>query len=198
MILEAGGAIARWKNGEWEVEACGPPAEILLDVVARIEDLSGSSLLVYSALSESDAARFSSRSGAMLRASTRRHFSEPFIVESGDIRDIAAAAESLGFSIRRGRRFFHLCRHRDEGGAFTRLCDELRVDVAIGVGGSPLDAEFLARCDVKIVVPHRDGEADAELLARVPEARVAPAPGPAGWAAAVSEAWRDRWISMRR
>jgi mannosyl-3-phosphoglycerate phosphatase family protein len=190
MILEAGGAIARWKNGHWELEACGPPAEMLLEAIARIEERSGANLLVYSALSDSDAARFSGRSGAMLQASTRRYFSEPFALESGDLGKVTAAAESLGFSIRRGRRFFHLCRACDEGGAFTRICDELRIDVAIGVGGSSVDAEFLARCDVAIIMPHDDGEPDGELAGQLPHARIAPASGPAGWAAAVDEALR--------
>ena len=198
MILEAGGAIARWKNGQWEVEACGPPAEILLDVVARIEERCGANLLVYSALSESDAALLSGRSGAMLQASTRRYFSEPFVIESGDLDKVTAAAESLGFSIRRGRRFLHLCRDCDQGGAFTRVCDELRVDFAIGVGGSSVDAEFLARCDLAIIIPHANGEPDAELVAKLPDARIAPAPGPAGWASAVDEASRTPLLPTRR
>ena len=49
MIIEAGGAIARWSGRQWEVEPCGPPADTLLDVVRDIEDRSGASLLVYSA-----------------------------------------------------------------------------------------------------------------------------------------------------
>jgi mannosyl-3-phosphoglycerate phosphatase len=191
MIIEAGGAVARWKNGGWELEPCGPPAEMLLDVIGRIEQRSGANLLVYSALSEADAARFSGRSGAMLQASTRRFFSEPFVIESGDIEEVIEAAASIGFSVRRGRRFFHLCRECDEGEAFARVRDELRCDVAVGVGGSLLDADFLSRADVAVVVPRSDGQADPELLARVPHARLAPAPGPAGWAAAVEDVWQS-------
>jgi hypothetical protein len=43
------------------------------------------------------------------------------------------------------------------------------------------------RADVPIIVPGPDGTADAELLAMVPKARVAPAPGPAGWTAALDD-----------
>lgn len=50
MIVEAGGAIARWNGQAWDVEPCGPPAGTLLDVVRDIEDRSGANLLVYSAL----------------------------------------------------------------------------------------------------------------------------------------------------
>ena len=190
MVIEAGGAIARWKNGRWDVEPCGPPARIFLDVITDIEDRSGASLLVYSAMDEPAASRVSGRSGEMLQASTRRAFSEPFVIESGDLNAVERAATEIGFSVRRGRRFFHLCRECDEGEAFSRLREELRCDIAIAVGGSLVDAEFLTRADLPIVVPAADGTIDAELLARVKNARVAPSPAPAGWASSVDEAIR--------
>lgn len=198
MVIEAGGAIARWNRGTWEVESCGPPAEILLDVVRDIEDRSGASLLVYSALSPNDAARVSGRSGAMLHASTQRRFSEPFLVESGDLEAVRSAAAAIGFSIRQGRRFLHLCREFDKGEAFARVREELRCDTAVAIGGSPVDAEFLARADIAIIIPSRDGTPDPELLAAVPHARIAPAPGPAGWASAVEEVWRNLGTGRRR
>lgn len=191
MIIEAGGAIARWKNHTWEVEPCGPPAETLLDVVREIEDRSGARLLIYSALSESDAAELSGRSGTMLYASMHRSFSEPFLLESGDFEMVRRAAAALGFSVRRGRRFLHLARECDEGEAFTRLRDELQCELTVAVGGALVDAEFLVRADLPIVVPGPNGELDSELLHKVPHARVAPTSAPDGWAAAVEEAWRS-------
>lgn len=188
MVIEAGGAIARWKNDAWEVEPCGPPAETLLDVIANIEDRSGADLLVYSAMDETSAATASGRSGEMLKASTLRYFSEPFLIESGEIDDVMRAAEEIGFRVRRGRRFFHLCRECDEGEAFSRLRAELRCDVAIAVGGSPVDAEFLAIADIPVLVPGPDGKVDPELLRRIPGARIARAPAPEGWARAVEDA----------
>ncbi|HEX6099517.1 MAG TPA: HAD hydrolase family protein [Thermoanaerobaculia bacterium] len=187
MIFEAGGAIARWTGDGWEIEPCGPPAETLLDVISTIEQRSGANLLVYSALPETEAARLSGRSGAMLQASTHRSFSEPFVLETGDLARVRRAAASLGFSVRRGRRFLHLCRTCDEGEAFTRLRQELQCDLAIGIGGAAVDAELLARTDIPIIVPGPDGTPDPELLAAVPDARIAPAVGPEGWAAAVEE-----------
>lgn len=190
MVVEAGGAIARWKDDGWEVESCGPPAETFLGVITDIEDRSGANLLVYSVMEESAAAQASGRSGEMLYASMRRAFSEPFVIESGDLEAVERAAAEIGFSVRRGRRFFHLCRECDEGEAFSRLREELRCDVAIAVGGSLVDLEFLTRADLSIVVPAPDGSIDAALLAKVPAARIAPASAPAGWAAAVEETVR--------
>jgi mannosyl-3-phosphoglycerate phosphatase len=198
MVIEAGGAIARWTGEGWDVEPCGPPAETLLDVVLDIEQRSGANLLVYSALPDREAARLSGRSGEMLYASTHRRFSEPFVIESGDLESVKRAAASIGFSVRRGRRFLHLCRACDEGEAFTRLRDELQCDVAIAVGGAAVDAEFLMRADIAIIVPGPDGEADPDLIASVPNARIAPAPGPAGWASAVHDAWQSVATPKRR
>ncbi len=198
MIVEAGGAIARWTGNGWEVEACGPPAETLLDVVLDIENRSGANLLVYSALGAEEASRLSGRSGEMLHASTHRCFSEPFVIETGELEDVKRAAAEIGFSVRRGRRFLHLCRAFDEGEAFTRIREELYCDLAIGVGGAAVDAEFLQRTDIAIIVPGPDGQPDAELVASVPNARIAPAPGPAGWAAAVDEARRGLAVPNAR
>lgn len=182
MIVESGGGIARWTGGRWEVEACGPTADTLLDVIGRIEEIAGARLLVYSALPEREAARFG--------VSTQRCFSEPFVIESGDVAAVMDAASSLGFSVRRGPRFFHLCRSSDEGEAFARIREELRCELSVAIGSTPLDAAFLARADVAVIIPDANG-ADPELLARVPHARVAPAPGPAGWAAAIDGLWRE-------
>jgi mannosyl-3-phosphoglycerate phosphatase len=190
MVIEAGGAIARWKDGAWDVEPCGPPVETFLDVITDIEDRSGADLLVYSAMEHSAAAKVSGRSGEMLQASTRRAFSEPFVIENGDLEAVRRAAEEIGFSVRRGRRFLHLCRQCDEGEAFSRLREELQCEIAIGVGGSLVDAEFLLRTEIPIVIPDASGDVDPDLLARVPAARVAPAPAPLGWATAVEEALR--------
>jgi len=176
MVIEAGGAIARWA-GAWEVEPCGPAAETLLDVVREIEDRTGARLHV--------------------ETSTCRSFSEPFTIENGDLTSVRRAAAALGFSIRRGRRFLHLCRQCDEGEAFARVRDELQCEIAIGLGGSPIDAEWLSRCDIPVIVPGAGG-ADAELVERVPGARIAPSPSPEGWAAAVDAVCETRlWLTSR-
>lgn len=189
MIIEAGGAIARRAGSAWEIEPCGPPAETFLDVIRGIEERSGANLLVYSALGESDASILSGRSGEMLTHSLERRFSEPFTIESGSLDDVRKAASDLGFNVRQGRRFLYLCRECDSGEAFTRVREELGCDVAVALGGSALDADFLTRADIPIIVPGADGVPDQELLATVAHARIASAPAPEGWAAAVETAW---------
>jgi mannosyl-3-phosphoglycerate phosphatase len=187
MIVEAGGAIVRWTDGHWEAEPCGPPAETLLDIVRDIEERSGSRLRVYSVLPESEAAEVSGRSGEMLQASIHRCFTEPFVIEEGDLEAVSREAASMGYAIRRGRRFLHLCRDCDEGAAFTRLKAEMECETSVALGDAAIDLEFLSRADIPIIIPGPDGEADPELLAQLPNARIASAPGPLGWATAVDD-----------
>jgi mannosyl-3-phosphoglycerate phosphatase len=185
MIIEAGGAVVRLVNGEWVTEACGVAGDALLDAIREIEDRSGAQLAVYSVLDERDAAMVSGRTGEMLAGSTQRQFSEPFIIERGDLRAVEDAAAAIGFTVRRGQRLLYLCRARDEGSMFERVRDELRIGLTIGAGGSPIDVEFLSRVDIPIIIPKANGEPDAELVAALPHARIAPAPAPQGWNAAV-------------
>lgn len=198
MVIEAGGAIARWSGDTWQIEPCGPYAEELLGVLGEIEQRSGASLLVYSALPAAEAARLSGRSGALLQASIHRRFTEPFVIERGSLAAVRDAAASLGFSVRAGRRFLHLCRECDEGEAFVRLRDELRCEVTVALGGAAVDAEFLSRADISIILPGPDGGVDPELLAKVPEARIAPCPAPEGWSLAVEDVWQELDKPKRR
>ncbi len=189
MIIEGGGAIARWRHGAWQVEAVGAASDTLLEAICDIEALTGAHLAVYSALSESESARLSGRRGAMLHASMQRRFSEPFLIERGEIGAVSRAAASLGFSVHRGKRFYYLTRTDCDGRAFHRLREEIRCGTAIGVGGSPIDAGFLSLTDIPIAVPRPDGQPDRQLLADLPNVMIASAPGAAGWAAAVSHVW---------
>ncbi len=187
-IIEAGGGIARPLKSRWSIEPCGLSAEAWLDVVRDIEERSGASLLVYSALPEPEALRLSGLEGPMLQHSMHRRFSEPFVIELGDLESIRRAAASIGFHVRQGRRLLYFSRQCDEGKALARVRAELQCEIAVAVGASPLDAEFMRHAEIPIIVPGVRGT-DPELLAEVPGARIAPAPGAAGWVAAVSEVW---------
>lgn len=187
-IIEAGGGIARPLKSRWSIEPCGLSAEAWLDVVRDIEERSGASLLVYSALPEPEALRLSGLEGPMLQRSMQRRFSEPFVIEQGDLESIRKAAASIGFHVRQGRRLFYLSRLSDEGKALARVRAELQCEIAVALGTSPLDAEFMRHAEIPIIVPGADGP-DPELVAELPGARIAPAPAPDGWVAAVNEVW---------
>jgi hypothetical protein len=71
----------------------------------------------------------------------------------------------------------------------VRLREELQCDLAIGIGSAAVDAEFLLRADVAILIPDSRGEVDRELAAAMPDARVAADPGPLGWVRAIEAVW---------
>ena len=65
-----------------------------------------------------------------------------------------------------------------------RLVERLRPSRTIGLGDAPNDAAFLSIVDHPVLVPRKTG-VDERLRAALPGAAIAPAPGGAGWSAAV-------------
>lgn len=127
----------------------------------------------------------------------RREFDEPFVFEREEsrFRDLVRrTAAARGMEVTRGGRFYHLHGRTDKGRA-TRLArlilEQLHGPVVlVALGDSALDAPMLIEAELPVIVPRPDGRADPALRRRVPGARMAPAPGPAGWACAVTTALR--------
>lgn len=192
LIVESGGAIAGWDGEEWLFEPVGPSSDELQDAIEEIQRRTHARITRYAAMGSAEAARYSGLTGESLRRSQRRRFSEPFILDSGSAEEVIGTAAAIGFRVRRGGRFMHLGGIGGKGGAVARVREELGRDVTmVALGDAPMDAEYLGFADVPIIVPHRVGAPNPELLRRVPHARVAPAPGPAGWAAAIDAVWRE-------
>jgi mannosyl-3-phosphoglycerate phosphatase len=128
----------------------------------------------------------------------RREFDEPFVFVSGErrqARDVARHAARRGLVVTRGGRFWHLHGATDKGRA-TRLARRLLQQVhgtltLVALGDSPLDAPMLREADLPIIIPRPGGSPDPVLRRRIRRARVAAAPGPAGWATAVTRALRE-------
>jgi mannosyl-3-phosphoglycerate phosphatase len=192
LIVESGGGIVGWDGDRWIFESTGPSSDALCLATDEIEHRTGAQIALYSAMDAATATRYSGLTGDSLRRSQRRRFSEPFIIEAGDAEKVIEAAAAMSLRVRRGGRFLHLGGISGKGDAAARIRDELGRDVTIvALGDAPLDAEFLDLADIPIIVPHREGTPDPELVLRVPHARVAPVHGPAGWAAAIDAVWRE-------
>lgn len=149
-------------------------------------------------LSAIEVAAASGLSPPAAQRAKRREFDEPFFF----LRDAARHARGLArfvarrrLQVTRGGRFWHLHGPTDKGRA-TRLAREILerthgAFLIIALGDSPLDAPMLREADLPIIVPRSDGSADPTLRRLLRRARVAPAPGPAGWASAVTRAMRE-------
>jgi mannosyl-3-phosphoglycerate phosphatase len=114
-----------------------------------------------------------------------REFDLPFCAPEGAEGTISGAlARWPGTRLTRGDRFIHLLGRHDKSDAVRRLVDLLRPTRTIGLGDAPNDAAFLGIVDHPVLVPKKAG-LDGRLRAALPNAAVAPAPGGAGWSAAV-------------
>lgn len=133
------------------------------------------------------------------RLAAAREFSEPFLAapaDGGALHRMREAAARHGCRVTQGGRFWHLIGPSDKGDAVRRLRELLRgrqsaATSIAALGDAPNDLEMLAAADCPIIVPHRAG-AHPALRAALPDARVAPAPGPTGWNRAVLSLLRAR------
>ncbi len=192
IVIESGGGIARRVGSSWRIESYGTDTGTLRTAVPIIERQAEARLRLYSAMRLDEAAAASGLTGIDLRRSMQRHFDEPFLLDAGSLDDVVRAAELLGLRIRSSERFHHLSGVWGNGHAAQRLRDETARSLGaqpfvVALGVSPMDADFLALADIPIIIPRSDGTADPALRARFPEARLATAAGPRGWADAIDE-----------
>ena len=90
--------------------------------------------------------------------------------------------------VTRGGRFHHLTGTSDKGLAVRMVLQLLPHEPhgrTVGLGDAANDLPMLEAVDRPIVMPRRDGTVDVALAAALPGAERAPAPGPAGWSAAI-------------
>ena len=166
------------------------------EVVAALEELasaSGTSVVGFHQMTPREIAQ---NSGLDLRAAElarQRDFDEPFFFAGANeqaIQEFLQAARQLGMEVVRGGRFWHLAAGSDKGRAVRWLADLYRRATrsrwrSLGLGDSPNDLSLLTAVDQAVLMPLPDGRFDPEVLARLPQATRATAPGPAGWNQAV-------------
>lgn len=124
----------------------------------------------------------------------QREFDLPFFFagasEAGEGKFIAAARERK-LSVVRGGRFWHLFAGSDKGRAVRQLIELYREAMRrhrlrfIALGDGANDLSMFKAADKAILIPQHRDQFDEEVLAKMPRIGRAPAPGPAGWNAAV-------------
>jgi mannosyl-3-phosphoglycerate phosphatase family protein len=124
-----------------------------------------------------------------------REYDEPFLVEEGSIRRryrFFRALRRSGLQCTRGGRFHHAYACPGKGRAVEAVRElYARASgapvVMVGLGDALNDLSLLRAVDIPIVVPNETIRWTTRLLRQVKGARLAPAPGPRGWARAVRE-----------
>lgn len=201
-VFESGGGILRAEGDGWTSESIGPRAGRLRRLARSIERETGASLRFLGQMSREEAAARTGLSGGALDRALDRRFDEPFVLDGGRLDDVVVAARKLDLAVEVGGRFLHLRGAKGKGDAvaalrleFARGCpDGVRT---VGLGDAPMDASFLALTDIPVIVPMTNGRPHPALRKALPGARVAPEPGPAGWARAMEGILEETGVATR-
>lgn len=170
-----------------------PYAEIIEAFDALVEE-TGVSAEGFHRMSARDIASNTGLSQKDAELAAQREFDLPFFFagasESDQARFIATAKEKK-LTVASGGRFWHLFSGSDKGRAVRKLISLYRESFprqrmrTVGMGDSAIDLPMFAAVDRAILLPLRREQFDEEVLAKMPKAHRASAPGPAGWNQAV-------------
>ena len=201
LIVENGGALlvpvgalqspvaGAVRTAGYDALALGTPRRALVSALAAISEETGAQLSGFSALSATAISELTGLSLPEAHRAMAREWDEPFLVEPPHAATVAAAARRRKLVVTRGGRFYHLSGPSGKGNALSRLLGlfaaEQRRFETVAIGDSENDLSMLERVDRPILMPRPDGSFDETLVAALQSAERAPAPGPAGWNAAV-------------
>ncbi len=202
-IVENGGAIfspagappaplpgAR-REGRYEVVPLGASCAALRARLAAVREAYRVPLVGFGDLSVEEVAAATGLPPEAAARAKRREYDEPFRLDAAARRpEVLEALTAGGLRVTEGARFAHLTGAGDKGAAVRRLVDAYRVSRPVltttGAGDGPNDIPLLAAVDRPLLIPRPDGTIHPALMAALPGAAVAPAPGPAGWALGIA------------
>jgi mannosyl-3-phosphoglycerate phosphatase family protein len=199
-IVENGGAIVvprghlprlagRRDSDGYRHVMLGTGRDALVRALAEMAEAAGARVRGFSSMSGADLVALTGLDPEAAERALQREYDEPFILESGEEERLSRGAAARGLRLTRGGRFHHLLGPVDKGRALRRLlalyAAEGRRFASVALGDSPNDVSMLQAADRPIVIPRPDGRPHPDLAAALPEAEVAPEPGPSGWSRAV-------------
>jgi mannosyl-3-phosphoglycerate phosphatase len=194
VMRELGASHGVFENGAGIVSPSGvlvaPGAIAVARLRASLDELvrRGAPVTPLDGMDDAEISRATGLDPARASAARAREYDTPFLapgIEEAELRRLVAAVDP-GLRLVAGGRFWHLLGRHDKKEAAARVVEDLPPGgVTVGLGDAPND-DFLEATDVAVIVP-RDGGPDAELVRRLPGARIAPRPRGSGWAAAMME-----------
>jgi len=182
---------ARERAGHFVLEY-GRPHHEVIDLLRRTAAAVNVPVVGFSDMSVGEVAASCGLSLLDARLAKLREYDEPFRVPGGDpaSRDrLLRALQRAGLHCASGGRFDHVSGRADKGLAVAALRDlyrrAFRSVVTVGLGDGPNDVSLLRAVDIPVIVLSPAADVSAQLIRRVPTARVTLERGPAGWAEAV-------------
>lgn len=178
---------------------CVPLARPYREVTALLDAIAaetGASVVGFRHMSAREVAQNTGLSPREAEWARQREFDEPFFFTGSDETQarFLSAARERGLTITRGDRFWHAFAGSDKGRAVERLMRLYRAALpgsrrlrSVALGDSLNDLPMLQAATVAVIIPKPGGGHDEALVAALPRAIRAPAPGPEGWNAAVME-----------
>ena len=204
LIVENGGAIvlrARMlpflppggrRDGDHLVVPLGSTRGVLLAALDAVAKEAGVAVRSFAVMTPGEVVKRTGLDPEGAARALKREWDEPFVVEPeggrGTTLRLEEAARRRGLRVTHGGRFHHLTGTSDKGLAVRMLLKLLPDEPhgrTVGLGDAANDLPMLEAVDRPILMPRRDGTVDAALAAALPGAERAPAPGPAGWSAAI-------------
>jgi len=186
------GAAAYWPVGYFPREFGSaliwglPYAEVVSGLAAAVREV-GCRIRGFHQMSVEEVAAACGLPGELAVLAKQREFDEPFeLVDREAEAELEAALARRRLRLSRGGRFYHASGRADKAGAVLALkglYEQLGEPVrTIGLGDAWNDVEMLRIVDYPVII--RSAQS-AQLAAELPHARLSPAPGPAGWNAAI-------------
>ena len=180
-------------QGGYEVVRLGASYAELVEALREASAITGVAVRGFNDMTPEEVALECNLSITEARLAQQREFDEPFHLlkqEAEAERRLCKAIEESGYHCTRGSRFFHILRKSDKGKAVNLLISFYRKLksslITISLGDSLNDLPMLRETDSAVLVQKSNGGYDEEVLREMPDITRAPAPGPQGWAYALS------------
>jgi mannosyl-3-phosphoglycerate phosphatase len=176
-------------DGPFEVLELGTDVDRLRVALADAARACGVTLRTFGQMDVDEIATLTGLSLDQAARALQRHYDEPFLVQSGDSKKMAAMLRAKKLTVTRGDRFYHLSGGHTKRDAVEALFnlhrDQYGQVISIGLGNSANDGPMLSAVDRPVLVRNPDGRWDGTVVEAIPDVERTIGTGPQGWREAI-------------
>ena len=176
-------------DGPFEVLELGTDVDRLRVALADAARACGVTLRTFGKMEVDEIAALTGLSLDQAARALQRHYDEPFLVQSGDSKQMAAMLRAKKLTVTRGDRFYHLSGGHSKRDAVEALLnlhrDQYGQVISIGLGNSANDGPMLSAVDRPVLVRNPDGRWDGTVVEAIPDVECTIGTGPQGWREAI-------------
>jgi mannosyl-3-phosphoglycerate phosphatase len=179
------------RRDAFDVVQLGTPYSVLVDVLRRIRDEIGGTLVGFSDMTREEIAADCGLPLAEAGRAKDREYDEPFTCADVDPEELVRKIEWAGLHCSVGGRYYHIHGENDKGravrilnGLFAKACGTI---FTVGLGDSMNDLPMLESVDLPVLLQKPGGRYDRTVVRRLPGVRLAGGIGPSGWRVAVQQ-----------